>query len=496
MDKVEKEKVRKVFLEDLPRTYKGVNWKESIGKDVNFVFEELMGELTIIDYNSETRKISVKYLDNEMCDINTSSFIAGHISEILGKKHHNYLFPIGTLINTNNRNLIITNQKRKENNFNHLEKCYTYRCETCGYNGEMLEHSLVVGEGCPCCSNKKAVLGINTIWDTDRWMVDLGVSEEDAKKYTYGSKHKVYPICHDCGHIREKPIEINVIHRNKSIHCMCGDGQSYPNKFSYSFLDQLNNFYSFDHLEHEYSPDWIKPLRYDNYFEYNNIKYIFEMDGGWHTQDNTLSGQTVEKSKDIDVYKDRLATEHGYKIIRIACLKSDLDCMKLNISNSKLLELFDLSKINWLKCEEFALSNLVKKACDLKLSNEDLSTTQIGNIMKLTKRTIQTYLKKGTKLGWCDYNPIKEREKNFKKAMYTISKPICVYKENILIGQFVSANELYRQSFKLFGVWLVNDTVSQVCNGKRKSYKGFTFQFMSKKEFRNNLIEKGSENVV
>ena len=33
----------------------------------------------------------------------------------------------------------------------------------------------------------RAKLGVNTIWDKARWMCDLGISEEDAKRI-YGAK--------------------------------------------------------------------------------------------------------------------------------------------------------------------------------------------------------------------------------------------------------------------------------------------------------------------
>ena len=99
------------------------------------------------------------------------------------------------------------------------------------------------------------------------------------------SKKKVWIKCQECGN--EKLIAFNNF-INRGISCSkCGDGISFPNKICFNMLQQLNiDFIS------EYNPDWIKPKRYDFYFELNNEKYILEMDGGFHTQDNTLSGQT------------------------------------------------------------------------------------------------------------------------------------------------------------------------------------------------------------
>ena len=41
------------------------------------------------------------------------------------------------------------------------------------------------------------------------------------------------------------------------------------------------------------------------------MNLIIEMDGGWHLNDNTISGQTAEESKTIDNYKDEQARLHG-----------------------------------------------------------------------------------------------------------------------------------------------------------------------------------------
>ena len=78
---------------------------------------------------------------------------------------------------------------------------------------------------------------------------------------------------------------------------------------------------------------------YDNYFVYNNKEYILEMDGGFHSIDNLMNGQTVEESKSIDDYKDTMAKEHGIEVIRIDCYyksKDRLEYVKQNIIDSKL----------------------------------------------------------------------------------------------------------------------------------------------------------------
>ena len=131
------------------------------------------------------------------------------------------------------------------------------------------------------------------------------------------------------------------------------------------------------------------------------------MDGGLgHGNSNNFSGQSAMETLIEDEKRDNFVKKHNIKIIRIDCKKSDLHYIKNNIFNSKLIELFDLSKIDWNKIEIFALSSRVKEACDLW--NKGMKNTKkISNIMKMCRSTIIKYLTKGgkDKLNWCDYDP-------------------------------------------------------------------------------------------
>ena len=150
-------------------------------------------------------------------------------------------------------------------------------CKKDGHEWSPIPTHLLKGGGCPVCANKVVVPGINDIPTTAPWMVKyFQGGYDEAKLYTCQSNKKIYPICPDCGRIKNKPATINNIYRCHSIWCVCGDSLSYPNKFAYAFLEQLQ----VSSLMHEYNPDWLKPYRYDNYFEYKGKKYILEMDGG------------------------------------------------------------------------------------------------------------------------------------------------------------------------------------------------------------------------
>ena len=72
-------------------------------------------------------------------------------------------------------------------------------------------------------------------------------------------------------------------------------------------------------------------------------------------------------------------------------------------SNLPSLLLFSESDIDWYKCEEFALNNLVKIVAGLW--NNGMTTKEISCMYQLSKTTIRKYLHKANFLNWCKYTP-------------------------------------------------------------------------------------------
>ena len=187
----------------------------------------------------------------------------------------------------------------------------------------------------------------------------------------------------------------------KSISCICNDGISYPEKFIISLLNQLE-------IEYQHDNYWIENKRYDFYLPNYNI--IIECHGEQHYRDKTGLKTTLKEQIENDEYKKQLALNNNInEYIVIDCRYSELDWIKDNILKSKLSKIFNLSNINWIQCEEFALSNKVKEICDYwrfhnEINKEDLSIIDISKIFNLGRATIYKYLKQGTKLDWCNYN--------------------------------------------------------------------------------------------
>lgn len=477
--------------DELPKRGKYVSWS-NIKK--GFIFKTQHKDYGYNEFEFKKCEVSylfLKYKDSNISKIKSDRFMYGQIGGIIGKITSNFKVEIGTKFKDDKRDLIITDKeyrKKEQEPDKHgrvylkNEKWYKYTCNKCGWTeGLMTEADVNRGYGCRCCSGKIGVLGINTIWDTDRWMVDLGVSEEDTKKYTRSTHAKIEVKCPDCG--KTKRMAISNITRYKSICCNCSDGNSYLSKYIRSLLDQLRIKYNTEvkYTWNKYTNpknNKITQARIDFIIHKDGREIPLEADGGFHRKDNSMNGMTAEMQQYIDKQRDENCLKYlGEETIRI----SDEGDIKENILNSKLVVEFDLSKIDWLKCKEFALKNIVKEVCECWNNKEEWET--VSSLEKRFKSTaIRNYLKRGKKLGWCNYNSKEEIQKSSSKNGKLSGKALEVFKEGKSLGIFESCIELERQSEELFGVKMTSSGIAQACRGVLKTYKGFMFKYIENNE--------------
>ena len=424
---------KQIFLNVLPLYPNGrhkseINWKQSINCKVEFKYQNIKGSILIKNYiKGKVPKLKVEYNDKEF-DISTINFKNCNLGRIIGKKTKDFKINIGENFISNKVNITIIDRKiiKVEKMIKGTKqfvdrKYYKYKCNLCGfecgehyksgeYKEEMwVEEKILLSDNFCCSSCCKSpvivVRGINDITTTAPWMIPY-VGEEIAISHTCKSGDYINPKCPYCGEIKEKPMRIIKIYSKHSIACSCSDKISYPNKFMFQLLNQLNITFI-----REYSPDWINSKSYDFYFKLNNKKYILEMDGWFHSNNNSMNGQTKEESKAIDDYKDKLAQEHNIQVIRIDCNYGDNDRFEF-IKNNTIIELqniVDLKFINWLKIDEYSCNNLVKIACEYKRNNPNLTPKQIGNIIGYSEDSVRKWLKIGNKHNWCEYLSYKNK---------------------------------------------------------------------------------------
>jgi hypothetical protein len=298
---------------------------------------------------------------------------------------------------------------------------------------------------------------------TKPWMLKYLANESDGYKYTHGSNARIDFKCPLCGCVQNRKI-CTVSY--KGFHCeRCSDGVSYPNKFGRAFFDQL----PLEQYETEYHPEWGKPYFYDIYFKINDIEYIVEWDGIQHFDGRISFGTTYEYNKTVDEIKNKLAFDNNVNLIRIDCSKSECDYIRQSIEGSELNVLFDLNKIDWVLCDKSAQKSLVKVVCDLWKSGIN-SFKELSEKTHLGDYAVRDYINRGTRLGWCDYDPkwwIQER------CVPVRVTDIEKNKEYF----FKSLGECANGTIDICGHRVAEETIRKYCK-KEVPYNGLIFKFV------------------
>jgi len=374
-----------------------------------------------------------------------------------------YKYNEDDIIVDNSRNLKILKQIKV---FNEKQKGYKYKCLKCGNEDIISEYNLNRKQGCNVCCipSKKILIGYNDIWTTNPLLASLFVDVKDGYKHTENSNKKTNFKCPNCGNII-KNIRIYTVCRRGLACRKCDDKISYAEKFMYNVLEQLLG----DNFNSQKIFEWSKNKKYDFYIP--NIKTIIETHGNQHYKEEFgrmgKKARNLEQEKNNDLKKKELALKNGIEennYIIIDCRKSELEYIKNNVLNSKLAKLYDLSKIEWNDVEKYALSNLVKRACELWNSGIE-STIEIGKIMKMHYKTIRSYLKKGSIINWCNYDVKVSKEKAIKKGGKVGKKVICLNNKKIFNNINEACNFYHIKS----------NHIGSCCRGKRK-YCGLDFK--------------------
>lgn len=248
---------------------------------------------------------------------------------------------------------------------------------------------------CPCCKGGVVIKGYNTFGDIFPDLVKYFKNKEDAYSHSYGSGEKVEMKCPDCG------IEFLVTLKHLSergFSCpMCSDRISFPNRILRSFLKSVSR--QIEDYDFEKQFDWSQGKIYDGYFVKNGKKYLIEMQGEQHYRD---AWDTKENTQANDNLKAQLAKENNFELIAIDCKISDFNYIKKNMMDSELKGLFSIRKRNWDTIFKQATSSLVVKAAEIYNSGIT-SPTQIGEKLRVHRKTVRSYLEKAAQLKMIDY---------------------------------------------------------------------------------------------
>lgn len=482
--------MRKIFLDGLPRWGKGVNkgkviWRKSIGHKIKFIYDSTEGEIEILDYRSKDRMLVLKYLDNSL-PVSTSGFLKCAIGNLIGKKTSSYLYNEGEIIeNVKNGKLKIIKQIKismgaRRNSY----KAYEYHCLICKNKDSISEDNLKKNKGCNVCSGRKAMKGHTDIHTTAGWLGNLLYDSDDGYRYTCHSNIKVDFKCPNC----KRKIPNKVIHKiyERGLSCpSCSDSLSYPEKFMFSILEQLNIDF-----ETQSVFEWSKNVshvieelsgnkRYDFYIP--SLNTIIETHGVQHYEQSARS-RSLTLEQENDRLKENIAKENNIDhYIIIDCRKSELEWIKRSILKSELNEIFDLTVIDWLKVHEFTMTTIVKDICEL-WNKKEYTIKEMCEIMKVGMSFFNKCLKKGVQLGWCDYNP-KETLATTRIALSKgNSKPVI---QLSLDGKFIkewrSVVSVKRELNFSAG------NIASVCRGERNKANGFNWVY--KDDYLNRITD-------
>ena len=289
---------------------------------------------------------------------------------------------------------------------------------------------------------------------------------EHGKEIACNTLEKIRLKCPDCGTISE--INISYYIKRGSFSCVkCGDGISYPNKFIYNMFEQLN----IDFIN-EKSFDWSLRKRYDFYIP--SLNCIVEAHGQQHYTDSGFRNTYHSNDIENDKIKRNLASDNKIShYIEIDCSKSNMTFIKNNILNSDLSKLFDLSNIVWESCNEYSTKSVVKKVCEFRRDNPDLTISQIGKKLNIPWVTCIKYIKRGNEIwDWVNYDPKSETIKNIEKSKIRVE----LFDNYISVGIFNSIKEMIDKSVELFGIKF-DDSSLRKCMKRNKKYHGrFTYK--------------------
>lgn len=310
-------------------------------------------------------------------------------------------------------------------------------CNDCGTHKMIYPYNINRAEnGCHECiriSMIRPTVGVDDLWTTRPDVASLLKNPERGYLYRENSKQEEIFQCPICG--TSKTYIIAAISACGFSCPNCSDGITYPNKFMAGLLKQMN----IDFVA-EYKPEWIKPYRYDFFFNINGKEVIVEMDGGiGHGHDNTgYKTKTPQESLEIDGYKTFMANNHNIEVIRIDCnykARCRFEYISEHIKQSKLGIIFDLSNVDFEKCDKDAQKSLFVETC--KLWDSGIHDKQeIAKLLGVSCDTIRNYLIRSEKNGCSSYNHELDYKRSIedsrKKASFTISTPvICIETKEI-----------------------------------------------------------------
>lgn len=457
---------KEVDLSNLPKNEKtgNIDWKNSIGCECDFIYNDITGRIKIHDYKKEKNGtyVMVSYKDNTKW-INITSIRNGSLGNLLGAQTSDFKYQIGEKLKTKQSDIIIISRYYKKVN-DRNRKMYKCKCTQCNHEYDTQEIVLKNKSGCPVCAGIEIIKGINDIPTTAPWMIPyFQGGEAEASQYQKGSTKSIYPVCPVCGKISTKKVQISKIYANHSIGCKCDTYMSFPERVMYNILDQFN--IDFIHQATKKVLEWACNYRYDFYIK--DLSLIIEMNGDQHINKPINKKKTVEDEIANDLSKEVLARSNGIvNYFQIDCQKSSVDYILKSLEESGLLDLLQIN-ISQIDKNELYISVLKKDIdiCSAYINKYPLiNQEELSDVTKIpryrVKKVLQILdLRLPTKCG----------------------KRVCIYKNGELLHVFGSFDALKKESDKVLGFHINIASVGKYIKENKVYKKEYTFGYYEPK---------------
>jgi hypothetical protein len=340
-----------------------------------------------------------------------------------------------------------------------------HRCKIDGYIWLTRPKGVLNKHGCPVCSGHtigQAPEYKNSIWASEyKEYFSQYMSEEQMKTYMPHSNQQVNITCPNCGNI--KLISINKL-CCRGLCCICSDKISFANKFVFNVLKQLGI-----KVKIEYSPKWAQCRKYDDYLPEYNL--IIENHGMQHYARGfeSIGGRTLQEEQLNDMTKQNLAHENNIKhYIVLDCRYSTLSWIQTSIINSDLFKILNCKEtdIDWYEALKYATNSLVSYTAEL--FNQGMSIKDIANNIGYSTNAIRGWLCDATKLGICDYDPIRYKQQYYN----SLKKSVRCVELNKIFSSLTEASKSVKQSDK--------SKISRCCYNSNLTSGGYHWEFVER----------------
>lgn len=342
-----------------------------------------------------------------------------------------------------------------------VEKDIEVHCTICKNSFFTTPHVLLKKSGCPICSNKKVIKGVNSFGDEYPQLVKYFIDTNQAYKYSSGSKKKAILCCPICNQKKEIPF---FQLKKEGFNCSFCNTMTYPNKFLRVLLPRLKEVSNIE-FEKTYQINQTY-IRYDGVFNYLDKIYVIEMNGGQHYINCSYNNYNVNKQREKDILKKNFALNNNFIFIDIDCSVSDFSFIKNNIMNSALSLIIEKSDIDWRSISlQLNDCSLLYDIC-YDYEHNYLQIQELSKKYQLERHNITKILLQGKTLGLCDYP--KTRLKN--------KTNIIVYDKNKnIVGTYPTPAICADELNKKYNLNFLSNSISHVLNGTQHSHRGFSF---------------------